>query len=246
MIPATSMTNTMPIGILSLGLFLAACGKWEETKIDGKFLLSDRPAEADAPDAITFRPEGSCVFDDGERRGAAGKYLADAAGHIKIEADAGPRKKYKYRYKLLRYTLVLSDDDGNSLYYVRPAEGPHPSFNEILGIFSAHNDLGDTKGEITEDHHFRAHLLTLNAEDHTFYEISMDGSCNYEDGVVTYLPEHSDDPQADKYVRDFIVKRDEKGLWIIDPLHDSLLCETPATNLELPPPPGGYQNARKP
>jgi hypothetical protein len=73
----------------------------------------------------------------------------------------------------------------------------------------------------------------------------MDGTFSYSNGIVTYLPEHSDAPQQDKYLRDFIIKRDGKGLWQIDAYHDSIICERPVSNLDLPPVPDGYHKASK-
>jgi hypothetical protein len=112
--------------------------------------------------------------------------------------------------------------------------------------FQMHNDVGDAAGEITAEHKFRGHYHDLVAEDHTYFDIYIDGKCTYADGIVTYLPEHSNLPHQDKYLRDFIVRRDKDGLWIVDQFHDTVSCQTPAANLDLPPPPAGYQKAGAP
>jgi len=236
------MTHRILPTVLLLALLLAGCGREAAVAPNGKYLLAERPTEVDAPNAIEFRPDGSCLVDAGERTGIAGKYHVNRDGTLKIEADTGTKTEYTYHYQLLKYTLVLSQDEDTTLYYVRLPDGPHPRYDEIVGIFQAHNDLGDSAGELAADYTFRSHLLNLPPGEHTYYDISMDGKCTYADGVVTYIPEHSNAPQQDKYLRDFIVKRDAKGLWVIDPFHDAVLCETPATSLDLPPPPKGYRD----
>jgi hypothetical protein len=208
-----------------IGFFITACGGGAGKTISGKFLLFEHPRDADAPDAIEFRSDGSCIVDAGERTGILGKYHAYPNGSLKIDADTGTQTEYTYNY--------------------RP-EGPHPQFAEIVGIFRAHSDLGDSAGEITADHRFRDHLQDLVPEEHVYYDINIDGKCSYSNGVVTYVPEHSNAPQQDKYLRDFIVKRDGRGLWIVDPFHDTVLCETPATNLDLPSPSNGYRKGEQP
>src|SRR5579859_2733079 len=229
-----------------ISVCITACGDSTGKAISGKFLLFERPKDTDAPDAIEFRSDGSCIVDAGERTGILGKYHADPNGSLKIDANTGTQTEYTYNYQLLKYTLVLSKDEKSSLFYVRLPEGPHPQFAEIVGIFHAHSDLGDSAGEITADHRFRDHLQDLVPEEHVYYDINIDGKCSYSNGVVTYVPEHSNAPQQDKYLRDFIVKRDGRGLWIVDPFHDTVLCETSATNLDLPPPPKGYRKGERP
>jgi hypothetical protein len=231
--------RTLSITLLS-GFFIAACGGGPDKVISGKYSLFELPADRDAPDAIEFRPGGSCLIDSGERTGILGKYRASANGRLKIAAESGMWKDYTCKYELHKITLVLDPDEETSLIYVRLPEGPHPEFTEILGTFFAHTDLGDSAGEITADHKFRDHLRYVDHERHTYEEAEIDGKCTYADGVVTYLPEKSDAPQQEKYMRDFIVKRDAKGLWLVDPFHDEVICQTPVTDLSLPPPPDGY------
>jgi hypothetical protein len=227
-------------------LSITGCERGKEKTITGKFSLSESPSDTDAPDAIEFRPDGSCLVDSGERTGIPGKYHVSPDGHLSISTNAGSHTGYTYQYQLLKHTLVLSPNENVSLIYVRLPEGLHPQFTEIVGIFQMHTDLGDSATEITADDKFRVHLRSLVPEEHTYYDISMDGKCSYAKGVVTYVPEHSDAPQQDKYLRDFIVKRDAKGLWGVDPFHDTVVCETPGTDLSLPPPPKGYRNGRQP
>lgn len=238
-----------PLTILLLfGLFSIGCGnrgKLPGNGFAGKFLLSERPLGAEVLDAIEFHPDGTCLVDIDERNGVAAKYET-SDGHLRIETDGTSQKEYAYPYQLLNYTLTLQQNDGTRLIYVRMPGGPRPQFKEILGIFGMHNELGDTAGEITADYKFRDHLHDLIPDDHTYYDIHMDGTCSYSNGVVTYVPEHSDAPQQDKYLRDYIIKRDTNGLWQIDPFHDTVVCAPPASNFDLPPIPSGYRNARLP
>jgi len=230
----------------SLGVLLSGCGRLGGRSLTGKYLLYNHPEDIDAPDLIEFHPDGTCAIDAGDESGLQAKYHSYPFDRLTIEATAGDRKKYGYKYQLLKYTLILTSGEEDPLYYVRAPDGPHPEFSEITGLFGAHSDLGNSAGEITADRTFKIHVLSLVAEDRTYYDITMDGKCTYVDGIVTYYPEHNTESRPDKYVRDFIVKRDTKGIWLIDPFHDNLLLETPATNFDLPPPPNGYRNGNDP
>jgi len=242
----SSITLPRALLLFSLGLLLAGCGKLLGKPLTGKYLLYNHPEDVDALDVIDFHADGTCLVDAGDHSALSGKYHTYPFNRLTIEANTGTRTKYGYKYQLLNYTLVLTDADQDPLYYVRAPEGPHPQFSEIVGLFGAHTNLGDTAGEVTADHTFKVHVLSLVAEDHTYYDFTMDGKCTYADGIATYYPEHTTEPQPDKYVRDFIVKRDGKGLWLIDPFHDNILLETPATNFDLPPPPAGYRDGNTP
>lgn len=236
-----------PIVLLFFGLLSAGCGnadKASNNQLAGKFFLAECPTGSVAPDSIEFRADGTCLVDAAGRTGVAGKYEVSEDERLTIEADVGAWKEFNAPCELLNYTLTLEPSGETELIYVRMPDGPRPPFSEILGTFSMHNDSGDSAGEITGDHKFREHLHDLDSDEHTYYDIHIDGTCSYSNGIVTYLPENSDAPQPDKYLRDFIIKRDAKGLWQIDPYHDRILCEQPATNLDLPPVPSGYQNAR--
>jgi hypothetical protein len=235
------------LAFVALICLTTSCGSGTGTgAISGKFLLSEHPKDVDALDSIDFQHDGNCIVDSGERTGIPGKFHFYSGGGLSIEVETGIHAKYTYNYQMLKYTLLLSKDTNPTLYYVRMPEGAHPQFAEITGIFHAHNDLGDSSGEITTNYKFRDHLHNLVPDEHVYYDVNIDGICSYSNGVVTYLPEHSNAPQQDKYLRDFIVRRDENGLWIVDPFHDTLLCESPATNLDLPPPPNGYRKIGEP
>src|SRR5579862_7103801 len=241
------MNARPPIILLFLGLLSAGCGdadKATNSQLAGKFFLAECPTGSIAPDAIEFRADGTCLVDAAGHSGVAGKYEVSEDDRLTIEADVGAWKEFNAPCELLKHTLTLEPNDDTDLIYVRMPDGPHPQFNEILGTFSLHNDSVDSVGEITAEHKFREHLHDLDSDDHTYYDIHIDGTCTYSNGIVTYLPEKSDAPQQDKYLRDFIIKRDSRGLWQIDPFQDAIICELPATNLDLPPVPSGYRIAR--
>jgi hypothetical protein len=240
------MINRAFIAIFLLATTLCSFGSDDHKEFRGKFLLFSKPVGSDAPDVIEFRPDGKCILEANGTSNIAGTYLADVDGTLRIKSETASPYAYKFKYQLQNYTLILVQNDKEALFYVRPPDGPHPKFDDILGTFDMHNDLGDSAGEITAAHTFRDHLHDLVPDDHTYYDIYIDGKCTYAGGVVTYVPEHSNAPEQDKYLRDFIVKRDEKGLWIIDPFHDAVVCELPATNLDLPPVPQGYRLATQP
>jgi hypothetical protein len=229
-------------------LVLLVCGFGTKpyNELAGRFILYSQPVGSDAPDAIEFRPDGSCIFEADETTNIVSKYQVDGEGNLTIDAAAIFRSAYKFKCQFHKYTLVLSQDGKDDLYYVRPPGVPHPKFDDVLGIFGMTNEMGSSATGITADHTFRAHLHDLVPEDHTYYDIYIDGKYTYADGVGTYMIEHSNAPEQDKYVRDFIVKRDEKGLWIIDPYHDAVACQPAATNLDLPPVPTGYHLAPQP
>jgi hypothetical protein len=240
------MANCARIRVFLLVLLVCGFGTKPHNELAGKFLLCNQPVGSDAPDAIEFRPDGSCIFEADETTNIVSKFQADGEGKLTIEAAAIFRSAYKFKYQLHKYTLVLSQDGKDDLYYVRPPDAPHPKFDDVLGIFGMQNEMGSSAGEITAAHTFRDHLHDLVPDDHTYYDLYIDGKCTYADGVVTYFPEHSNAPEQDKYIRDFIVKHDEKGLWVIDPFHDAIVCQTAATNLDLPPVPSGYHLATQP
>lgn len=240
--------NARPLVILLLlGLLDAGCGKANKpptNQLAGKFFLAECPTGSVAPDVIDFRADGTCLVDAAGRSGVAGKYEVTEDDRLTIDSDVGAWKEFSAPYELLKYTLTLEPSAGTTLVYVRMPDGPHPRFNEIFGTFAIHNDSNDFAWEVTEDQKFHEHLHAFVPDDRTYYDIHMDGTCSYSNGIATYELEHSDAPQQDKYLRDFIIKRDAKGLWQIDPYHDAVICEVPATNLDLPPVPSGYQNAR--
>ena len=68
----------------------------------------------------------------------------------------------------------------------------------------------------------------------------------YADGISTSNLEDSDLPTEVCYVysRDFISKRDAKGIWSVDTTSGNDVCEVPVDKLELPPPPAGFHTAQ--
>ena len=216
-----------------------------DERLIGRFLLAERPVGPWVPDDIEFHADGSCTIDNDERSGTTGRCQVHPNGQLSVASGKTPRDSFTNAYRLLNYTLQVSQTGGSDLLYVRAPRPPHPTKADILGIYWAHSALGDAGTELSADHTFRVRSVDL-MPDHTYYEIQMAGAYVYEDGVIAYFPERSNAPQKDRYIRDFVVKREKNCLWIVDPFHDTLLCETPATNLDLPPPPPGYRPAARP
>lgn len=193
------------------------------------------------PDAINFETNGTCILGADGLTNIQANYQTVSGGYLQIKTSGASHRTYYYKYQLGTYVMVLSQYGMDDLYYVRCPEPPHPKYEDILGTFAAHNELGDTVGDMLADHTFHDHLHDLDNENRVYYDFFISGTCTYSNGVITYWPTNSNATEHDRYFRDFIVKRDEKGLWQIDMFHDSILCETAASNLDLPPPPRGYK-----
>jgi hypothetical protein len=222
------------------------CLAGPDDRFTGKYLLFERPADVEALDGIEFLATGICRVDQDDRAKLAATYHTTEDGRIFIESKETKKPVYEYRYESLKQTIIFSAAENVALIYAHPSDEPHPKFAELVGIFLMHSDAGDSATEITADSHFRAHLHDLVPENHTYFDIVMDGRCTYSDGVVTYLIEHSNAPQRDKYIRDFILKRDDSGVWELDPIADMVSRATPCSTLDLPPVPKGYQPAKEP
>ncbi len=160
------------------------------------------------PEAMEFMADGSCVLDMGGHKGVKATFQTDKDSNLTIKILALPST---YHYCLLTYTLTFCGPDGSEYVYVRPPAAPHPEFKDVVGIFSAHTDLGDAATEITADHKFRMHMHYLVPGEKNYYDIFMDGTCTYAGGIITYTPEHDTSPVLTKYIRDFVVKCDEKA-----------------------------------
>jgi hypothetical protein len=225
--------------LLSFGLVTTGLGADE---LRGKFVLFTLPKEGTkAPEAMEFMADGTCILEVGGHAGVKGTFRTDADSKLTLKYGAEPKAVLTYHYCLLTFMLTFCQSDGSDIYYMRPPSAPHPEFKDLVGIFLAHNDLGDAVTEITPDHRFRAHLHSLDNNEKSYYDTSMDGTCTYADGIITYIPEHDNSPEKSKYFRDFVVKCDEKGMSIIDFLHDNVLLETPAKTFDLPDLPKGYK-----
>jgi hypothetical protein len=231
--------------------------------VTGTFVLIEHVKGVEAADRIAFHPDGSCVLDLDGRKGLTGSYNADADGNLSLVADGG-KTALSYHFKRGKVGLVLSHDGDDDLYYgLLPDYPPRLQFSDLVGSFSCDDENGDSVTTITPDHKFSVHLRQLTTvaaapsgivstiaswfnggANKVYYDIAIDGTCSYADGVTTYIVEHYAGSQPpDQSLSDVVIKRDDKGLWIIDPYHDKVICQPPAANLDLPAPPAGYDKA---
>jgi hypothetical protein len=213
-------------------------------RLIGRFLLSERSAGPWVPDDIQINADGSCaIHADRRPRGSLGCQI-HPDGTMTFDSRGLLPDAFTGAYRLLDYTLRVSPPGGSDLIYVLRSPPPYPTDADIVGVYRAHSSSGDAATELASNHTFRVHLMNL-MPDHTYIEIEMDGTYTYTDGVITYYPEHSTAPQRDKYIRDFVIRKEKACLWIVDPFNDVPLCQTPVPNLDLPPPPAGYEPAAR-
>jgi hypothetical protein len=208
--------------------------------LSGKYLLVEHPKDVQAPDLLDFHPDGSCVVDLGVHTGIAGKYQTDDTGNLTLQPAGNP--EFKYHFQRLKTSIILTPDSGSPLYYGLKPDQPTPvAFTDAIGTYLARDQYGDSVTQITPDHKFLIHGHQFDNDGHVYYDIRLDGTCSFADGVITYNIAHSVSTQQDQYVRDLLVKHDDKGLWVVDAYTDAILCETPSKDLDLPPPPEGYR-----
>ena len=119
-----------------------------------------------------------------------------------------------------------------------------------MGGYSGKRDAGDTVEMYvyrrTPDHKTETLLRALSKTDHTYRDFHLTSQWTYTDGIFLYKLEKSDLPADFRFVhgRDFISKRDKKGIWIIDTLSGDSQCEVPVNTMELPPPPAGFHSPK--
>jgi hypothetical protein len=221
--------------------------------LSGTYVLVEHFKGVEAADRIAFHADGSCVLEIDGQSGVAGKYQVDPDGKLTINPGGG-KPVLAYHYSRGKITLILSRQNDEDLYYgLLPDQPPHLQFSDIVGIVTCHNEAGDSVCEITADHKFRVRLHDLSVapgiagwisagpQGHVCYDVSMDGTCSYADGVTTYAVEHCDAAPPDQSLADVVIKRDEKGLWLIDCYHDQVICQPWGTKFELPAAPWGYK-----
>jgi hypothetical protein len=206
-----------------------------------RFFLFERPVGDGHPEMIDFRSDGTCTLDLPDRRGAAGRWEVNGAGELVIETVTPAEVVFADQLEMGRHLFKLSGRADGPLLYVRAPAPPFVPERDILGIRHMHNDFGDAFQDLRPDHTFRMHTLDLVPMNRTWFEHTLDGAFAYEDGIVTYRFAHADLPRDDVYIRDFVLKRDDTCLWIVDPFADGTACGLRATSLALPPPPEGYQ-----
>jgi len=209
----------------------------------GKYILADRQEGVKVLDAIDFQPNGVCLVAANGHTDLKGTYSLDDDGLLTIVAPEASPSTYQYTFRYFPNSMVLTTKDGDEFNYAVPPAGPHPKENEIIGIFLAHTELGDALTEIDADHTFRIHLHQYDNDEHTFVDVAMDGAWTYRDGIVDYHPKNQASTIKLEYLRDFLTKRDDKGLWCIDAYLHNEACMVPVEKFELPDPPAGYHRA---
>jgi hypothetical protein len=213
--------------------------------ITGHYLLIEHVKGVDAFDGIDFHPDKTCTVDYDGSNGLAGTYVAGKDGRLSILLDGGLERSYEL--KRGRMSLVLSGPGQDDLFYALLPNPPVKlAFKDVLGAYYSRNSMGDCATEVTADHRFRLHVHNFLSNG-TYSNVNVEGSCTYANGVITYLQERvTGVEQDDLFVKDVVVKHDARGLWVVDPFDDDLLLETPARDVELPPPPPQYSKPAGP
>jgi len=209
----------------------------------GRYVLAQRRAGIQPPDAFELKPDGSCVVDQGGKSGVAGTWRASPNGVFTMTLASRPGPMLTGKYRLRKYALQLFPGEPAELFYVRwplsPAKPPPPE-SELLGIQVGRSELGTIAQRMTADHRFERRERDLVPDDRTYYDVTIRGTFAYTNGIITYRHSESTSPEKVEYDNDFLVSRDGKCLWIIVPALDRLLCVRRAMTLDLGPPPDGY------
>jgi hypothetical protein len=239
---------------IATGLVAALSAEASAGSLSGTYELVEHYKGVEAPDRIEFRADGSCVMDLDGAHGAVGKYHADSSS-LTIDPGGGSAA-LTYQYRLGTFNLVLSKGGQDDLYYGKlPAERPHVQFTDLTGMYSCHNEAGDSVCQVTANHEFHIKLRELScvpwsaqwlaggAAGRVYNDVFVDGTCSYADGVTFYKVEHYQGPEEDQSVADVVIKRDNTGLWVVDAYRDKVVCQPVTTSMDLPPPPFGYSKA---
>jgi len=209
----------------------------------GHYLLIEHILNTSALDAIDFHPDGTCAVDYTGTTAIPASYKIDGA-KLTITLPAGA-PTFVYGFTRKNLCLTLTQYNAADLHYVLLPATPSPvTFKDVVGIYHSRNPIGDSAQEITPDHHFRMHIRNYFPDDHTYGDGYANGTCTFANGIVTYIPDQTgSSPQQDLFIKDVLVKHDARGLWVIDAIDGVLLDETPAKDLNFPPPPAGYKPA---
>ena len=219
-------------------------GAADVKQLAGRFVLFMHRIGSQVPDSIVFNRDGSCVFEMGGRTGLVGTCHRAPDGVFTLTANRDPRPILSGKYQRRKYALRLFPDEPSELFYVRwplSANNPLLPEREVLGKQTSHSRLGAMAQELTADHHFEVRGRDLLEEYRVYFEFQMRGTFSYADGIVTYRPSFSTALEQVDYLHDFVVARDEKCLWIVDPMLDELTCVTRAPSLDIGPPPAGWR-----
>ncbi len=209
--------------------------------LNGRYLLDACPTNVEVMDGIEFHPDGTCLMDVDGSTGIPGAYKIPSEGQMTIQSNDG---LHGFHYLARRGDINLNfstENDPTGFYYsLVPKDRQHIDFSDVLGSYLCRDSYGDCVTTITPDHKFHVNGRYLDSQARTYSDYTTDGTCSFNDGIVTYFTQHSTDSQEYKYVRDVLVKHDAGGLWGTDVYEDKVLIETPQKNADLPPPPPGY------
>jgi hypothetical protein len=222
----------------------------EQNKIPaGKYYVETFMGDKDSIDTIEFLPDGKCIIDLGDGAGGlSGSYHGISDGRLTLEYG-NPKIVRSFKAALEKRTLTLTEGDHLEASFVPRPNPPYAKAEDLLGIFMSKRESGDFSEVAvyrrTADHKGEALFRYLSSKDHTYRDFHLTIKWTYADGISIYTLEASDLPTESRYKfsRDFIVKRDEKGIWSIDTLTGDDLCEVQVDKLELPPPPPGFRAA---
>jgi hypothetical protein len=238
---------------------LAADPDASPVRLSGTYVLIEHFKGVRAAERITFHPDNHCVMDIDGKPGVTGSYDARADNTIAIY-PGDHSGELDYQFKQGNITLTFSRENQDDLYYgLLPDHPPAIAFKDVVGIVTCHDDWGEAATQITPDHHFSVLMRGLSTpseggifsvlsdivtgQKRTYVDITADGTCSCDAGVIHYTVEHTKSPQPDQSLNDIVMKVDSTGIWIIDATRDQVVCEQWSKTLGLPPPPAGYTQA---
>jgi hypothetical protein len=220
----------------------------QSTGLAGKYYGETHYGAKDPLDTVEFFPDGKCVVDLGDGAGGIpGSYHGISDGRLTLEYGK-PNLVRTYKAVLKKGSLTLADDSDFEFYFVRRPEPPHPKPEELMGTFRGELEnrafLEIYVYKRTPDHMTETLLRIVSKADKTYGDFHLTSQWNYAGGISIYTTVKTDVPPDFRFIcsRDFITRRDEKGIWIINASSGESVCEAPVEKLELPPPPAGYRS----
>jgi hypothetical protein len=247
--------------LLCASAALAADPDASAVRLTGTYVLIEHYKGVRAAERIAFQPDNHCLMDIDGKAAVTGTYDARADNTIAIY-PGDHSGELDYQFKQGNITLTLSRDNQDDLYYgLLPDHPPAISFKDVVGIVTFHDDWGDAATQITPDHHFSALMRDLSTppeggifsgltdfitgQKRTYVDVTADGTCSYDAGVIHYTVEHTKSPQPDQSLNDIVTKVDSTGIWIIDINRDQVICQPWSKTLDLPAPPAGYTQSNQ-
>lgn len=216
-------------------------------ELAGKYYIETLPLLEGSVDTIEFLPKEKCLVTFGDKpEPVSGSYHGITDGMLTVEFG-DPKTVLSYKAVVVKGALMLTDNSDQKLYFaLRPAP-PWPKAQDLMGTYHVKRDEGDFIVDYvytrTGDRIVKTIMRVLSKADHTYQEFHLTQEWEYADGISVYRVTKDDLPPEAHWVlsRDFISKRDEKGIWSLDTSTGEYVCEVPVDKLELPAPPVGYQ-----